>query len=552
MSLTRLPRVHAGVIVALLAIAFVAIPLLYGYLQANGRYFTGADSNPADYAVYLSYVQQGYEGRVLTTNLYTTVPQKAVFLHPTYVLVGHLARIAHVSTLTAFVVARFVAIAACVAALCAFVRVVVRDAHRTTALFFVCFSAGLGFLPMFGGSDLDDPMDAWLGESTTLSTMSAEPHFALALAAKVLALTLWFRAAEERRWRFAALAGALCAWLAFDHPFEVVTNAIAIAAYVTFDVIAKRSIRVASLWPSLVTAAVCAPGLFFAVFQLRGSSYHVQRMRIGVEPLPSVASFALGLGLTGVLAVVGVIHSRRSATELSSDRARRFVVVWAVTNALAMFAFRDTWFGRRLVLGAHVAIAVLAAVGAVALVAKIPNISPRIRGGVLAVVILILAITHLDGFAHSLSVYTRGRSGNDRVYLEAEEREVLALVAAHTPVNAVVQALPWLERSGANELEVGDATLLLFLPALTGRRETCGHLIETPQYHAKLLSLGKLTWRLANDNDPAPVWRAMGADYLVYSQAGRGGVAATLDPRLAGELPTVAATPHIKVLAPPR
>ncbi|MFI5302186.1 MAG: hypothetical protein ACHREM_29195, partial [Polyangiales bacterium] len=448
-------------------------PVAYGYAVADGKYFTGSGAGVTDYAYYLSLVRQGADGRWLTTNLFTTDAQAPVFLHPSYVLIGHAARLLHVSPVAAYHGARLAFIVAFVQIAWHSVRTLLAQPFvQKLALMLICFSSGLSWIGFDDADYLRWPVDRWLGEATTFSTVTAAPHYALSLAIKTLAMTSYYRAIETRRLGAAGVTGLCCAWLAFDHPFDVVSTAAILAVFTAVAVatdwrLARRLAWSPTLVAPAVVAAIAAPAVFAVKWQVAHSAVLAARTARELEPIAPIRSVLLGLGLTGLLAIVGAVARERPATsadataEFATPNARLFVTVWAIVNVGVMFANPTLWYARRLILGAHVAVAMLAAVGLTRLF-DVARTGMPARRAIAALTVFALAITPLKQTLQLLDVYDEHRSGDHRLYLEQGEIAALRWIHANVPASAAVQALPWLAVDPTGVGGVSDATLPLF------------------------------------------------------------------------------------------
>ncbi|MDR3707746.1 MAG: hypothetical protein P4L33_05575 [Capsulimonadaceae bacterium] len=479
----------------------------------NGCYFlwNGPVQRP-DQPFYVSIIEQGATGHLRMVNLYSTESQHPVFMHGSYLLLGLCSMIFHISPLIMYHIGHVV-LGAVLLAVCWFALSVLLkdDIAKKMAFTLICFSAGIGWLTSHRLGEASS-VDLWMNEAVTYSTLAA-PHYALATALKFGALICFFLAVKRDRKRYAAIAGLCSGALVFEHPYQLVSIAVIAAIYGLLSVAACRDGDRIELGRRVITNGllVVAIALPFVIAGWReASTSELIRLRSQSSdgPVPPFPSIIEGYGLLWILAFAGVWSEAREGRILDRD-ALLFLVVLSLAGTFLMMPLGAVWFSRRLILGAHIPIAILAGVGLAGLYARavssrVPSLVAKMIAGA---VILFCSTTNLASFYEALVSlsYPLSETEASRYTLTKPEDDAIHWIRANTARSAVVQALPCLHLNKDDHTYFGDETLLEWEPALTGRKTYVAHYLETYQYAKKFAAITNLDLR------GAPI------DYLVYT-----------------------------------
>ena len=176
-----------------------------------------------------------------------------------------------------------------------------------------------------------------------------------------------------------------------------------------------------------------------------------------------------------------------------------FLVTLSVVGAFLMMPIHSVWFARRVILGAHIPIAILAGVGLSELyvLASAAMVKPAILRLAAAAVVLFCSYTNIMSLEHSVSCLSGPISSVEdcRYVLTQAEVSALAWVEKNTPQSAVVQPLPSIHLNSDGRTCYMDMVMMEWSPALTGRMEYLGHYLETYHYKTKLASIEELDLR---------------------------------------------------------
>jgi hypothetical protein len=527
--------------IALFTCLLTLIPYLIGWSFADGRRFMWLGYNLDDSCVYLSWMRQAADGSLRAYNLFTTEPQNGMALNPLFLLLGNVARVTSLPLLAVYHSARLAFGFGLLLVIWKLIAYTISDQNaRRLAFLCVCFSAGLGWLPLFWTDPpLHTPIDKWQPEAITFLSLYLSPLFCVSLALQVAVVWLLLIGLERRdnRWAFGAgLCGLL---LSLVHTYDVITLAVVWIGYLLTSVLTSRAapeVRPANikagLFQTLITGAITLPGVLYIFNEYR--TEQVFRARANVEtlsaPLPWVI---LGYGLTlllALLAIYSLVKSQQEADERSvilSQHSNLFFPVWAVLNIAVSYA-PGVPFQRKMLQGAHIPIAILAGVGVGWLLRQHPLLLRRYFAPVAIVLSLLLGVTNLRFVLRDIENYQNNLSQTkqQRPYLEPGEIAALEWIRANTPADTAIQPLPWIlvvtQPDGRRQIGTSDASLACFAPGLIGRKVYCGHWGETPAYPEKLSELRTFGLPRTTDPERIALLRRMKVRYLIFSQKKEG------------------------------
>jgi hypothetical protein len=355
---------------ALVVMLITCLPYLYtATLAPAGTSFSGLLYAADDHCVYLSWEQQGAQGQFRMRNLFTGESQRGIYVSLLSWFLGSVARFTGLPLILVHHGARVLFGAlTLVLAYRLFAFFTPDVGTRRAAFWFAAFSAGFGWLfqrPVVTGQDV---VDLWQPEAITFLCLYVNGLFCVALSL-MLGIFILLLAAEGvagwRRWGYVVGAGLLGLLLGNIHSYDVITVAGVWAAFVTVRALAARRVPGRSVADAVVAGLVALPSTAYQYYLYRTEP--VFRMRADDKFLsPPLTSYLLGYGLVLLLAVGGALWLLRLARRDGQPLGQRlFPLTWAVVGfAIPYLPFA---FQRKLLLGAHLPLAFLAAVGAMAL-----------------------------------------------------------------------------------------------------------------------------------------------------------------------------------------
>jgi len=432
-------------------LALASLPYLAGVLLAGpDRVFTGLQVNPLDGASYLAKMQIGWNGGWLFTLRYTAEQGPGALVYTYYLALGQLARGLNVPLMAMYHAARIVG---GFAGLWLIYHVIARRVDsidlRRQAWWLAAMSSGFGWLALVfgrGGSS-----DLTIAESNTFYSLMANAHFALATALMLAMFLLVLDAAEAGVRRALGLSVSSVA-LAVLQPFA----ALAVYAILGVTLLAMwrrdRSRPRGPLTLTVIAGSITAPVLAAIYFGMQSEPLLRTWLAQNETPSPPVIDYLIGYGLLLALAIPAarVAWRRQSNWDL-------LLLAWIGVTALLLYA--PIPLQRRLSLGLHVPIALLAAEG-LAQVARGRRWPRRFITAATMLTSILLVLVLIGGAA----------AHDPRIYISSNESAALAWLHAHARFDDVVLAAP---ETGA------------FIPAFAGQRVVYGHPYETVEADRK-------------------------------------------------------------------
>lgn len=480
------PGAERAWLFALAAIALLAanVPLAYAVLSTPpGHVFQGFTYNPPDNFAFLSLMRQGYEGRWLVEDLFSAESSAPALVGPLYVLLGKLATLLGGDLVLAYHAGRLAAALVWLAVAGAFCGVLLPDMQeRRLAQVLACFGAGLGFAARPAGLD---SVDTYMGNASGMLALAGSPHHLLVQALVLLAVLLALR--DVRRpgpWQPSA-AGVLLALAGFVDAYAVPVGLVLLALAAVWALV--RGIGPAPVAGRLLLATGLAAipllhGLGLALSDPVWSS--VARSAAANMPPVPLGALALGLGPMLVLAGYGAVAALRGR--------RAELVVLAVWIGLALLAAVSPLpYAPRFLLAIVVPLAVLAAVGLVALVRRramrvvARSEDARWRGPGRPSRAVAVALVALLVVPTNLLLLARPALGRGIWSMEDG-----SAIPFHGPPVYLAQdelaAMAWLRGLDEPVLVLASPTVGNVLPALTGQRVVAGHLDLTLDFRRKV------------------------------------------------------------------
>jgi len=472
-----------------LALLLASLPYLVGWLRTPpGLVYSGLVYNVDDSAVYLSWMDQARRGHFFLRNQFSTEAQKGVLFNLFFLLLGNVVRFTGLAPAVVYQAARVIGGALLLWAVTGLLRATLADTRaRRIAFALTCFGSGLGWL-WSGGTPERGPIDLWQPEAITFLSLYFSPLFTAALALMVVFVTAVLHSERTARLRHvwpAALAGAL---LGNFHSYDVIPLFATWGAYRVVDDARRRRLDVSG-WTRLIVAGLAS---------LPTTAYQYYALR--VEPVFFYRAFAsktltskpwwvlLGFGVLALLACGLIVHVtvRRGKNTVRGlfvdETALRLMATWAVAGVLV--AYVPVAFQRKLLMGVHVPLCVLAGAALAHLTARLPGNLPRIAA--LGAILLTLP-TNLWFVTRDLGRLTENVGSTDhRPYLTRAENDALLWLRANTEPSDAVLVAP----DPTAHLRFPYRPLLphlsVYVPAIAGNVVYNGHWGETPDFVRKL------------------------------------------------------------------
>lgn len=436
-----------------LVVGLSCLPYVYAWLVTPADlHFTGLLFNPQDGNSYYAKMLQGARGEWLFHLPFTSEPHQGAFIFTYYLALGHLARLLSLPIPLVYHLTRVINSFLLLLTVYGFTSLLTgQEMERRLIFLIVATSSGLGWLV---GPLGYLTVDLWVPEAVTFYAIMANPHFPLAMALMLAIFGLgadgWGR---ERLpgWLRVTLAGAAALLLAVVQPFCLVTVYAVLAANLALLAARRKNWPWAEMASAAAVMAASGPFILYDAWVSTTNpalrAWSVQNL----TPSPPPWDYALSYGIVLLLALAGAVWALRRGRDVDL-----LLVAWtAVTFALLYLPIS---LQRRLVLGLHLPLAMLAGLGFVR------GVLPRLRIGRRAVTAGMLVFSALTNVFLLFGAFSAAMQRDARLYLSVGEAETLAWMREYVPPEVVVLASP---QSG------------LFIPAWAGQRVVYGHEFET-------------------------------------------------------------------------
>jgi hypothetical protein len=563
---------------ALLYLAVALFPTLFGYGAAGERFYTGFEVNPDDMCVYSAWMEQARRGHLLFDNRFTTEEQPRLTIHLLFLALGNVSRVTRLPHPVVFHLARglfgLLFIFAAWRLICRLAKE--RFARRLT-LGVLLVSAGVGWA--FTGMEAHaGPTDLWQPEGFVFPSLMTNALFAASLWLLVEVWLALLDARDGWRPVVRGILAMLVLGNIHTYDVLTVAlvaaamlpAAVAIGAF-TWPWAARAALiglgavpPVAWLWYVRRADPVFAARAATLTF-----SPDMWQFVVGYAPLLVLAAAWLWLELHGrvrraawraatwlppaVLALLCFLPGwlNRLPEGFTADSglltgAGRLAVFLAVFIVLALGAFaicrhlratehyRPTYalavawacvalwlpffpalFQRKLTMGAHLPLAVLAGLGLAAILARFGRPGRESRLAAFAV-LAALSISNLLWIQRSL-IYidaNQGSTGIHRVFLTSEQGAMLAWMRDNLHEEASVLDLTW---------------YACYIPALAGQRTFAAHWSETPDFarnfqlvNRELYDIHGFGGTSLSEQERFALVRDLGLEYVVWYKAEEG------------------------------
>jgi len=453
---------------SILIVGLSCLPYLYACLVTpEDMQFTGLLSNPIDGHSYLAKMRQGAQGSWLFHLPYTPEDHEGALVYTYYPFLGRLAALLGIPLIMTYHLARVVNsfILLFVAYFFASLLGLDRRARRT-AFLLIGLSSGLGWLAV--PFNVLAP-DLWVPEAVTFYSIFTNPHFPLAVALMLLTFALVIVPSQAESgegqpeaWpsvaRDSVLAGLSSLLLGVVQPFCVVTVYSVLGSYFILRFLRERRLPRSGILKGVVAGIVTSPIIAYDYYVFTTNPALRAWSEQNITLSPPLWEYAIAYGFVLALAAGGAVLAlrRRSQADL-------FLLAWVIVNGLLLYA--PFSLQRRLVMGLHVPLCILAAVSLSRYV--LARFSPARRTLILGAIIVLTVPSNL----FVLMAPMAGAAGHDpRLYLYRDEAEAMTWLEENTRPSDIVLASP----------QMG-----LFIPAWAGNRVLYGHPFETIEAQKK-------------------------------------------------------------------
>jgi len=358
---------------AVFVVALTALPYLWAIgLPGPHWQFQGFIWGVDDGNVYLSWIRQAAEGRVLLRNQYTSAPQSPHFFNVFLLALGKASALTGQPPAVIFHVARLaggVFLLVCIYLLTAHLTATV--AVRWATLCLASLGSGFGWLAAWwAGSRPDylppplrtpDYAPSWqaMPEAVTFLSLLLNPLFVWSMGLLCLVFLAALTGLRRDEVRYAALAGVLLLLLGNVHSYDVFVVHVALVLYVVVSALAgKLPLRRGLLHCAVIFGLGAASPLWAYYASHADPAYLAKVNTPTLSPRP--LDYAAGYGLIFLLALLGMAYVWRMR---GHHHRLLFPVCWLLAHAGLVYA--PVSFQRKMAEGMHIPLCMLAGLGLV-------------------------------------------------------------------------------------------------------------------------------------------------------------------------------------------
>lgn len=492
---------------AALVMALTCLPYLWlQSMTPAGMQFLGFPVGPDDQCVYLAWMRQAADGHFLLRSLWTNDPQQGINTHLLFWLLGLLSRVTSLSLPVVYHIGRVLLGGAVLLLFYRFAAFFTTNVvARRTSLALAALSAGFGWLypvPFPGGL-----VDSWQAEAITFQSLYTNALFCGGLALMLGTFCALLAAEQSGRRQWALVAGVAGGALANIHSYDVFTVVAVWIGYLLVRTITSRRVPVRSIVDALLAAAVALPAVGYQLYVYTHETVFRERADLSLTRSPLWWQYLLGYGLLIPLALWGGRFLRRQERRPGDGDPSWLLIVWAVLGFL--LPYLPFSFQRKLVMGLHLPLALLAGIGLVALATLLARKAPQRFAATarFAVIALVIALTMPTNVTKMLSVLRQAVSAN------LSENNLHPVFWAQSEITA----LQWADQNLAGDgvFQAFPVTAAL-IPPFTGRRVWAGHWSETPAFPEKLTELMGFFGSPMAPEARLQFLRGRGITYLVF------------------------------------
>lgn len=463
--------------------------LLYGiFVPKDGLEFLGRRFiNSQDTYTYIAFIEQAKQGKVFFENLYTSDPQTATLIRPSYALLGILAHVVGVSSMVAFHLGRTVLTILFCVVLYIFLGLFFKTPKRRLLAFTVTlFSSGIGYLTAQIGVDSSD---LWIPESITFFSLQEAPHFVLSQTLMLISFYFLIKGWVDKRVSYLILSGIPLLFLGFEHPYNLfICAGVTLLAGLYLDVSGKVHKRQV-LWGIGSVLLGCIIGNAYQLFELYRNPILKSWAFQSDSPIPT--TYILGYGFIILLALIGI------EKYLNERKIPHIIILsWVAVSSVLLYA--PVYFQRRLSEGLHIPLSILAAEGIIILCLFVSRfvvhkIRIIITYTLACVIVAILCLGSLEGAYSDLAVIDSNHQKDYYYYLLSQE------------VNAAEYIR---DNSSSKDVILSNWFYGNILPGITGRKVYIGHKAQTNGFDQKIETVNKFllnknattAYKFLNDN----------------------------------------------------
>jgi hypothetical protein len=468
---------------AIFMVLATSFPYLLNFAStpAGYRYTWILPPYPEDSLSYMAWSQQAARGALLFKIKFTALPQSAFLFHPFFLICGRISKLSNLDIGIVHLVMKEIGV---VLFFVLFYRYAdylrLNYFQSVVASILLGVSSGIGgLIGLSLGNEVVNrlsivPADLWMPEVNTYWSLLWNPLFSYSLCLMLLAIYYLDRGTREGRKADLWAGGIATGILALIHPYSQ-------PLLLAFAVIITLARRKADWFPYLIRYFVTVlPFLLYIVLVSEFQPILVQHSSQGNMRSPNLAAYLFGFGLPLLLWLIGFAVSQgRWMKEYWQ------VGLWFVMSLV--FAYFPFWFQRKLILGAHIPLCILAAVSFDLILGKLP--SGRSRRLCLAVTAVVLIPLLMATPIYLLTNETKQVRANDDA-------------SAYYISNDAINGFKFLkQRSRPDDVVYASLQTSRFIPAFSGNTVLWSHWAMSVDFDDRVVWFQNLFQKYQDWND---------------------------------------------------
>ncbi len=507
-------------LIIFLAVTISSVPYLYGfYTTPKEQVYSGLHNlTPGDIYVYLSFIEQAREGKIIFQNLYTSEEQISLLFQPHWIPFGVMAKIFSWSNYFVFQLARIIfAIIFLLIAYLFLAQFFEEVIKRKIALILLTFASGIGvFTPNKFVPSGNFSVDLWVPEAITFLTILHNPLFLLSLSLILLIFLFFLKSLEtfdpssgrwQKSFKYSIWAGILTLVLGIIHPYDLATILAVLSVYLIAQILLVKKFNQQNgrtyLRKILMVVLGSLPVLIYYLIIFFNFDALSGWAGQNVTMSPAPWWYLTGYGLAVPLAFLGtyfLVKEKKLAAYL-------FAVTWAVT-AFFLIYFPFLQFQRRLSEGFHIPLIILSTVA----IFKIKDFLKKTESRT-PLKVLIFQVILIFGaiiFFFSTTFYV--------IYFDIyiyKEKKVFPFYLSQNES----ETMKWFrDNSQKEEIILAEAWNGNLIPGIAGRKVYLGHLDLTADSQKKVNDINWFFKDNEEESQKINFLKEKSIDYIFYGE----------------------------------
>ena len=430
------------ILIFVVFILTITIPVIFGWIYADGYIFGGFVANPIDGQSYLAKMKEGYDGAWLFQLPFTSHPGDGQPLFLLYIFLGHISKFFGLPLIFVFHLSRVLSAGFLAFTLWVLIHKCVRLPLVNKSWALLLFGSGMGWLLILFSRNL--PIDFYVAEMYPFLSAYTNPHFPLSIGILLWLFILSLEFDPKRGFLVLFVGGVL---LCVILPFGIVLFACVYGCMFVSSLFEKKPVSLQPMVSVLLGGGIL---LLYEFYIIRKDPVLSLWDKQNITAAPDIITLLMGLLPCLFLVVIGA----RTLFKNELNPYLKLLFFWLCIGIILTYIPFN--LQRRFLTGLYIPLAILGIVFLDTL-----QINRYRKNLIYAIILIVSIISNLLLVFNGMPV---GKQNEALLFLEQSEYNGLLWVSNHTDTNTVVLA---------------SAETSLFIPGMTGSRVVYGHPFET-------------------------------------------------------------------------